>query len=568
MTTPRQSGTRERLGLLVRTVAHLPPAQVGHRIAVRSRQRIDARLGPERVAAQARRAVAPTGTAGWPTSFIPHGRSHALAAPSPEDNARGCFVLAGARYDLGHPIDWYPASVPRLGLFELHYWEWAWALGTHADRRWAEDTFARMYRSWKIGTACGRGDAWSPYVVAVRAWALCDLFDALARGTDLADEVLDDLVVHAGFLRHHLELDIGGNHLLKDLKALVGLGCFLGDDALATWAASAVDRQARVQVLADGGHYERSASYHVQVLSDLADLQALLSATGRPVSPTLAGAVVAMRSWLGSMRRPDGRVPSVNDTFAVSPAAIDGLVPIPDHARLTSLAASGYVVARPGPRLHLVADVGDPCPPELPGHAHADTLSFELCVDGTPTIVDVGTSTYDAGPIRSFERSTASHNTLTLDQQSSTEVWSAFRAARLAHASLEATHDDGATSTIAASHDGYRHLPGHPRHRRTFVVTESTVEITDEVDGTGVHHIRLAFHLAPGVEVTPTPDSAGVDCGPLALACRNEHDDPLALMVEPVEVATGFQQRIEGTVVHTELDASLPAAVRTTITLR
>ena len=38
--------------------------------------------------------------------------------------------------------------------------------------------------------------------------------------------------MHAGFLRRNLETDVGGNHLIKNLKALAGLAVFFGDDAL------------------------------------------------------------------------------------------------------------------------------------------------------------------------------------------------------------------------------------------------------------------------------------------------------------------------------------------------
>ena len=78
---------------------------------------------------------------------------------------------------------------------------------------------------------------------------------------------------------------MGGNHLVKNLKALVGLGVFLGDDRLVAHAASHLERQIGVQVLADGGHYERSPSYHCQVLGDLIDVAGLLAAAGRPADP-------------------------------------------------------------------------------------------------------------------------------------------------------------------------------------------------------------------------------------------------------------------------------------------
>ena len=37
-----------------------------------------------------------------------------------------------------------------------------------------------------------------------------------------AGEFCGELAAHAGFLRRHLESDVGGNHLVKNLKALTG----------------------------------------------------------------------------------------------------------------------------------------------------------------------------------------------------------------------------------------------------------------------------------------------------------------------------------------------------------
>ena len=80
----------------------------------------------------------------------------------------------------------------------------------------------------------------------------------------------------------------------------------------------------------------------------------------------------------------------------------------------------------------MLADVGLPCPRELPAHAHADSLGCVAYVDGAPLLVDTGTSGYAPGPARDRERSTAAHNTVELDGTDSTEVWGAFRAGRRA----------------------------------------------------------------------------------------------------------------------------------------
>ncbi|MCA1656691.1 MAG: heparinase II/III family protein, partial [Actinobacteria bacterium] len=290
---------------------------------------------------------------------------------------------------------------------------------------------------------------------------------------------------------------VGGNHLIKNLKALIGLGVLLGDDRLVKVATAQLARQLPVQVLSDGGHYERSPSYHCQVLGDFVDIAGLLLGAGSPPVRGLADAIGAMRTWLGVMLMPDGDVPLFNDCVLVGQRRLSSLRPGPPAAdRLAVLGASGYVVMRPDDRLHLVADVGDPCPPDLPAHAHADCLSFEVAVDGQRCVVDPGTSTYAPGAQRTYERSTAAHNTVTVDGADQTEVWGTFRAARRARPRLEAATHDGDTITVTASHDGYRRLPGRPLHRRTWKVSAARVEITDEVAGDGEHKVASRVHFS------------------------------------------------------------------------
>jgi len=164
---------------------------------------------------------------------------------------------------------------------------------------------------------------------------------------------------------------------------------------------------------------------------------------------------------------------------------------------VTVLAASGYVVVRPDEHTQLILDVGDPCPDDLPAHAHADCLSFELWVNGERWVLDTGTSTYEAGPRRAYERSTAAHNTIEIDGEDQTEVWGIFRAARRARGTLELVTSVGGTVEVVASHDGYRRLAGSPVHRRRWRMSSGRVEITDSITGAGAHRVASRLHVAP-----------------------------------------------------------------------
>jgi len=561
----------ERVVLLARTARHLRPSQALHRGRLRL-QRAAVVIAP-RFGAQLLARPVPT-RFGWPSAAVPLDSLVTDADQQPPELlAAGSFRFLGENRDLGTPADWRQDGADRLWRFNLQYFEWAWVLHAHPDRDWARTAFARLWQSWHDGTPFGRGDGWAPYVVSLRSWALCGLYLRLVAGSELEDAFLESLVLHAGFIRAHLELDVGGNHLVKNLKALIGLGVFLGDDEMLATACSRLDRQLGIQVLADGGHYERSPSYHCQVLGDLIDVCDLLETAGFTPSDVLTQAVIAMRRWLGAMVMPDGDVPHFNDCGLVGPERVRLLRPTePTPDSLVVLGPSGYIVVRPagGSALHLVADVGLPCPPDLPAHAHADCLSFELAVGGQRVIVNAGTSTYSPGGRRAYERSTRAHNTVEVDGADQTEVWSTFRAARRAIPTLDRACEVDGTIEIVASHNGYRRLPGRPVHRRTWAVGPAGLEVVDEVTGGGGHRVVSSVHLVAGSEVSLTGEAA-VTAGPLRLGFEGPPGAKVDVVAPGTNpdgwAATGFGHLQPAPTVRVSADGVLPLRLSTTIAM-
>jgi uncharacterized heparinase superfamily protein len=372
------------------------------------------------------------------------------------------------------------------------------------------------------------------------------------------------LSAHAGFLRRHLETDVGGNHLIKNLKALAGLAVFFGDGRQLGQTLDQLTSQLAVQVLPDGGHFERSPAYHCQVLADLVDVAELLRSAGNEPGPDLVDAIGRMRQWLSCVLAPDGQVPLLNDGYPVDPELVAALRPALNPADpLVVLPDSGIVRAAAG-SWRLLADVGAPCPEELPAHAHADTLSCLVHVGGVPLLVDTGTSTYAPGPVRGYERSTAAHNTLEVDGQDSTEVWGAFRAGRRARVTEVATCiAHGGVPTIEAAHDGYRQLPGRPLHRRRWLLTEAGLRVEDYVTGRGRHAIVLRWHLAPGARLRLAGAGAVVTTPAGEFRVIVSATGPIILTAETGQVAEGFARTVEAPVLACRVGAVLPVQIST-----
>ena len=355
--------TAADLARLGRTVAHLRPGQAAHRARLRVQL-----AGLRRFPEAGRRIMPgpdPSAAVGWPDGFRPVDARTPGCWPTLPDLRTGKIRLLGLARELGDDPGWEHADAPRLWRFHLHYWDWAWGLAADPDHKASQAVFAWLWRSWHASAGFGRGDAWHPYPAALRAWSWCGLYRDLAAGGDIEPEFVAGLATHAGFLRRHLEYDVGGNHLIKGLKALVGLAVFFADERLLRRALRRLAGELPRQVLADGGHYERAPAYHCQVLADLIDVAELLQAAAWGPADELTAAIGRMRQWLGAVLTPGGQVPLLNDGYPVDPELLAVLRPGPDPVTpdrsLLVLSETGLVRALAG-GWHLLADVGPAVP--------------------------------------------------------------------------------------------------------------------------------------------------------------------------------------------------------------
>jgi uncharacterized heparinase superfamily protein len=552
------------LAILGRTVVHLRPAQLAHRARLRTQQ-----AGLRRFPEAGRRLLSvpdPSAAAGWPDVFRPVDALTPSRWPGLPGLRAGKVKLLGLLRELGDAPGWDHADAPRLWRFHLHYWDWAWGLAADQDRLAARALFARLWRSWQASAGFDCGDAWHPYPAALRAWSWCGLYRELVAGSDIEPNFAASLAAHARFLRRHLEYDVGGNHLVKGLKALVGLAVFFADERLLRLTTRRLARQLTTQILADGGHYERAPAYHCQVLADLIDVMDLVRATGQAPADEMTRAVERMRYWLGAVLTPDGRVPLLNDGYPVDRELLAVLRPAPDPVTPASpvlvLPDTGLVRALAG-SWHLLADVGSPCPPSLPAHAHADTFGCLVHVDKVPLLVDTGTSTYEPGPVRHHERSTAAHSTVQVDGADSTEVWGVFRAGRRARVSGLAVHAEDARITFEAAHDGFRGLRGRPVHHRRWSLTSDGLRIDDTVTGRGRHEVVVRWQLAPGSAVRVAHGAAVITSPAGAFAVTVTATAPVRLSTETRAVAAGFGITADTPVLTCRMDAALAVGVTT-----
>lgn len=480
------------------TLRHLRPVQIYGRLWFRLfRPRIDCAPAPP-----LRPAARPFAARAW----------HAVSLIETDT-----FRFLNETHGLPEMGGWDAPTVSKLWRYNLHYFDDLRASGAEERKAWHLALLTR----WVKENPPGKGTGWEPYPTSLR------LVNWLAwhwAGNALPAECLQSVAIQARWLSRRLERHLLGNHLWANAKALVFAGAsFTGAEA-ERWLQRGVQllqRELREQVLPDGGHFERSPMYHAIVLADLLDLLDLAEVFPEVFSESVVAewrkSAGRMLGWLAAMTHPDGGIALFNDAaFGVAPRLAEiGLhaqslgietALYADHASV-DLADSGYVRMTAGHAV-VIADVGPVGPDYIPGHAHADTLSFEMSLFGQRVIVDSGTSRYDDTPERLYQRGTAAHNTVEIDAKNSSEVWASFRVAQRARPFERKLEQAGSVLTLECAHDGYRRLPGKPVHRRRWRLSPNVLVIEDRIDG-GFHTAVARYHFHPGIRVEMKGEQQG-----------------------------------------------------------
>jgi hypothetical protein len=414
-------------------------------------------------------------------------------------------------------IDWQaPGAGPvhQLWRMNLHYMEY---LKDVPDAAWSD-----LVADWiDANPPCRNGawkDSWNSYALSLRAVAWMQ--ELACRGhrlpAGLVARVERSLAQQLVFLEQNLETDLGGNHLVKNIKALLWASAFFAGPRPARWRAVAIGllrQELHRQVLADGMHAERSPSYHCQVFADLLACRQALSEDA--LGGALDDALHRMAQAAADLVHPDGGVALFNDAgLAMSHAPADCLDACERllgrraaPRKVFALEQAGYYGLRAGGNF-IVVDCGPIAPDDLPAHGHGDVLSFEWSVGGQRIVVDQGVFEYVAGARRQRSRSAASHNTLCFEGSDQADFFGAFRCGRRPDARVLtwAPRLDG--FTLEGTHDGFRHLAGAPRHVRRFEASAGALVIHDRIEGRADRPAFIGVLLHPEVQVEVSGSAA------------------------------------------------------------
>ena len=411
--------------------------------------------------------------------------------------------------DFGSKIEWNKKELNRgtkLWKLNLHYHDFLFDIAlkssTSSDKKYL-NYLIKTINEWieenPIGTKGYGGDNWNSYCLSLRivSWIKIYLLLEDVFPNDFKKRFIESLWIQGAFLYDNLELDILGNHLIKNYKALHYLANFFNTEKYKKRAEKLYQNHIAKQFTASGMHEELSPMYSAIILEDL--IEVYLITNNRHLETLIHKQYQCLNYLIGT----DNKFSYFNDS--INKNGIE-FVQLKDLYNKVFLAKNtikkecyfnfdGYLGFE-NSKEKLIFDAGDVVKGNQPGHGHCDALSFEYFRGKEKLFTNSGLYEYNSGERRVYSRSTKAHNTLCFNNLEQSEIWSSFRMARGAKVNFELQELTTDTLEVTGSVEGFD-FEQTIRHKRIFIKKENFLQTTDTLETDTKEDSEIFFHLMP-----------------------------------------------------------------------
>lgn len=457
-----------------------------------------------------------------PGDFLTPFDAAPFATPWPADSQAGQALLSGEFRFSGETIrEPRPLSRPsgattawREGLDRFDWLNDLRAAGAPG----AQAAAVELTRRWLGENLRYREDSWRGDILAARLRNLLLNSGYLVSGGDPGFKALlmGSLYRQAAHLGRALPDGLYGAALLEAVIALMLAGLMLPrGERLLVKGRKIFGRELPRQLLADGGHVERSPQVMLDLLTQLIDLRDVFAAARRPLPDSLQITIETMASVVLMLAHGDGQLARFNDTAERDPRLVEAaLRRAGGRLRpLNQLPLTGFQRMECARTLVLV-DCGAPPRHGLDAHAHAGTLAFEMSVDGDHLIVNCGAHPWSR-EWQQVQRTSAAHSTLIVDNVNSSMLLPPKKAIggglKMGGIALKPDivtsrrEETNGQIWLDLSHNGYEEGFGLIHRRRLYLSANGEDFMgEDQLIGKGGNSFALRFHLHPGVQVSIT----------------------------------------------------------------
>jgi uncharacterized heparinase superfamily protein len=431
-------------------------------------------------------------------------------APWPGDPERGKSILSGRFTCAAQPVnpdqpEWFSEQLSGPALRSLHAFGYLDDLA-EAGGEAAQDRARALIASWLDNERVWHPVASDPEIAGRRIAAWLSHARFIVQGNDdkLGPRILASLTRQLRHLARTMGRGREGVARLYAIRgAVYGSLCGLDDERRAATAYKLLRRELRRQILADGGHIERSPLAQLQALAALVDLRDMALDADQAVPGDLAATISRMATMMRFLRQGDGALPLFNGADERSAAVIDAVL-IRSGVKgkaADSAPQTGFQRLAAGRALVLM-DVGAPPPAGFDLDAHAGTLSFEMSWGQERVIVNCGARPSRDPAWQMAQRATAAHSTLVVDDTNASEILPSGGIGRRPEHVECTREEDGGNVWVTGTHDGYRPL-GLVHQRRLYLSSDGEdLRGEDTLTGTHTGSFAVRFHLHPEIQVS------------------------------------------------------------------
>lgn len=391
--------------------------------------------------------------------------------------------------------------------------------------------------------------AWRADVVGRRLLAWTTHWrDIAGRGEDAP--LAGALLASAARQMRHLGRVAGGEapgtKRLAAVGGLIAAAAALGHPGKLERGARLLAREAKAQILPDGGHVERSPRAQLDALKSLITARAALAAAGLELPAALQAAIDRAAPMLRFFRHGDGALALFNGANEDSAERVEQVLARAEAKGRAPLSAphAGFQRLQAGRSLVLV-DTGAPPPPGLDGEAHAGILSFEMSHGRERLIVNCGAYHGPSVEWRAVARATAAHSTLVVADTNAAELRPGGGFGRRPRYVLAERAEREGAQWLQASQDGYEGNFGLVHERQLFLAGDGEdLRGEDRLSGRAGQGFAIRFHLHPAVQASLAQDGTTALLRlPGGLGWRLRAQGAVMSLAESVYLGTGERRK-------------------------
>ena len=465
-----------------------------------------------------------TGSARKPLRLTAVPRDHVIG-----DRARGDALLAG-RFILGDEMislaDLDFAALGASGPLATTFQGFAWLrdLAAVAGRDRGAKLAEAMAGRWLIAHGTRVDEAWAPALWGERIlfWTAYAPYMLSSRDTGYRSALLNTLARGARHLDANADRAAPGlDRITAWSGALAAALLIQGGAPRVARAEAGLMRALAAAQFEDGGLMSRSPHEQILLVDRLGLLRAAYFAAKQTLPDTLESAAAAALAALHGVTMGDGALSNWQGGNAGDAARIAALVEGCGLRARPLRAARGWGYQRLSALgTIIVIDAAPPPPARMAPLGTASTLAFEMSDGAQRLVVNCGgpgsvPSDLSADLILAL-RTTGAHSTLNLNDCNSTAIFDDGALGKGVNDVVINRAEDNDSSRLDASHDGYVRGFGL-LHERSMILGNDGKEVRgqDKLTPKGRKKIKadvpyaIRFHLAPGVEATPTADGMG-----------------------------------------------------------